>query len=147
MIVHVSTNWCLFNSDTFLSIFHCLLCFVFHARVFQIIFNPYTLNCNTKTTYNVQPLLILRSFKSCLDIIFSFKLSSLDGVVCRTFAPNVEGWCFSPQLGQIKDGKIETCSFPVGIHHLKQDQCQYKVTGWGTMFIYSMVFQCAGNQA
>jgi len=57
-----------------------------------------------------------------------------------------------PQSGKVKDWKIDTCCFPsylgFTIYGLEQDwlsQCQYKMTGWGIIFICGMVYGCPGT--
>jgi len=44
---------------------------------------------------------------------------------------------------------IKVGGFLVSVHHLGGTgwltQCQFKVTGWRIMFIWGMLFRCAGN--
>jgi len=75
----------------------------------------------------------------------------LGAQVGKSFDLRAEGWWLKPPVGssqRLKNRHLLLHWIAFTIKDLEQGwlaQCQFKVTGWGVMFICGMVLQCPGT--
>jgi len=85
-----------------------------------------------------------------LDPTIKHKLTMPWGVlVGRTLSPSVEAWEFESPVGSSQRLKnwhllLPCLAFTIkGLEQSRLAHCQFKMTGWGIMFICGMVLWCA----